>query len=438
VISVLKKISPVRAMQAFQLMRFSAAFLTGIILAHSGLSLTTIGTYESLVFLSAATGFFWVNGISGAFAGSFSIDKERSTRKKINDTYNLLIICSLLVTTVLYVLKPFVLEWTGPELNTAFPIFLAFVFLNNIGFVNESIMLVQKRALGLILYGVFLLSSHLIGALVVLGKGGGIQDLLHLLLAIAIARNILALTLIGRVGFERPTRSGITAMAAASAPLVLSMLLSGSAETIDGLLVGHFLGPDAFAVFRYGARELPFATLLAAALSSAMVAGLAQSGMSVESMRELKRETAGLMHIVFPVSIALILSSHFIYPLFFSTAFAQSASVFNIYLLLAIARVCFPQTLVMALGRNDLIFKTALIELPVNIVCSLGLLFVAGIEGVAWGTVIAFSTEKVILYVRLRRETPFRLIDFHPVKLWLVYSCILLGAYVVSEIIANQ
>jgi len=169
-----------------------------------------------------------------------------------------------------------------------------------------------------------------------------------------------------------------------------------------------------------------------------MVAGLAQSGMSVESMRELKRETAGLMHIVFPFSIALILSSHFIYPLFFSTAFAQSASVFNIYLLLAIARVCFPQTLVMALGRNDLIFKTALIELPVNIVCSLGLLFVAGIEGVAWGTVIAFSTEKVILYVRLRRETPFRLIDFHPVKLWLIYSCILLGAYVVSEIIANQ
>lgn len=425
-------------MQAFQLMRFSAVFLTGIILAHSGLSLTTIGSYESIVFLSAATGFFWVNGISGAFAGRFGTDKERSERKKINDTYNLLILCSLLVTTVLFFLKPIVVEWAGPELSATYPIFLVFVFLNNIGFINESILLVRKRPVGLILYGVFLFSSHVAGALFVLGQGGGVQDLLLLLLAIAAVRNLLALTLIGREGFERPTRSGIAAMATASAPLVLSMLLSGSAETIDGLLVGHFLGPDAFAVFRYGARELPFATLLAAALSSAMVAGLAQSGMAAESLRELKRETAGLMHLVFPISIVLILSSHFIYPLFFSAAFADSASVFNIYLLLAIARVCFPQTLVMALGRNDLIFKTALIELPVNIVCSLGLLLVAGIEGVAWGTVIAFSTEKAILYMRLRRQTPFRLNDFHPIKLWLVYSLLLLSAYLISEIIANQ
>ncbi|MFM9055296.1 MAG: lipopolysaccharide biosynthesis protein [Bacteroidota bacterium] len=425
-------------MQAFQLMRFSAAFLTGIILAHSGLSLPSIGTYESLVFLSAATGFFWVNGISGAFAGRFATDTERSERRKINDTYNLLILCSLLITTLLFFLKPMVIAWAGPELESSYPVFLAFVFLNNIGFINESILLVRKRAIGLVLYGIFLLLSHLIGVVLVLSQGGGIHSLLLLLLAIAATRNLLALALIGREGFELPTRSGIVAMAAASAPLVFSMLISGSAETIDGLIVGHFLGPDAFAVFRYGARELPFATLLAAALSSAMVAGLAQNGMSAESMGELKRETAGLMHLVFPVSIGLVLSSHIIFPLFFSEAFAESASVFNIYLLLVIARVCFPQTLVMAMGRNDLIFKTALIELPVNIVCSLGLLFVAGIEGVAWGTVIAFSTEKTVLYFRLKRETPHRLHDFHPIKLWLVYSLLLLGAYCVSEFIVNQ
>jgi Na+-driven multidrug efflux pump len=92
----------------------------------------------------------------------------------------------------------------------------------------------------------------------------------------------------------------------------------------------------------------------------------------------------------------------------------------------------------MAIGRNDLIFKTALIELPLNILFSTLLIFPFGMEGVAWGTVIAFLSEKVILAYRLRRISGLRLKDFQPIQLWLLYSALMLAAYIISEIFVYQ
>ena len=227
-------------------------------------------------------------------------------------------------------------------------------------------------------------------------------------------------------------------LATLSAPLILSMLISGSAETIDGLLVGHFLGPEAFAVFRYGARELPFSSLLAAALSTAMVARLSQTEISSDALKELKHETAWLMHAVFPISILFVLCSHWLYPLLFSSTFLPSAGVFNIYLLLVISRSFFPQAVVMASGRHDVIFKTALIELPLNVLFSVLLIFPLGIKGVAWGTFIAFLAEKLILAYRLNLISGIKLSDFQPIRLWIIYSVLMLVAFFASEFIEYQ
>jgi O-antigen/teichoic acid export membrane protein len=207
------------------------------------------------------------------------------------------------------------------------------------------------------------------------------------------------------------------------------MLISGSSETIDGFLVGHYLGNEAFALFRYGARELPLSGILAAALSQAMVARFAREGITQQGLTTLKQESMSIMHLVFPVSILLILFSSSIYPLVFSPEFQNSASVFNIYALLVISRMVFPQTLILALQRHDIIFRISIIELAVNVTSSVILMRWFGMEGIAFGTVIAFLTEKILLYREIRKQSDIRLVDLAPVGVWLSYTSLLVLAF---------
>ena len=63
----------------------------------------------------------------------------------------------------------------------------------------------------------------------------------------------------------------------------------------------------------------------------------------------------------------------------------------------------FPQSVLLALNRRELILKTAYWEVIINIVSSLILMWKFGIIGIAYGTVLAFLSEKLILAYRLKK-----------------------------------
>ena len=62
----------------------------------------------------------------------------------------------------------------------------------------------------------------------------------------------------------------------------------------------------------------------------------------------------------------------------------------------------FPQSVLLGLNRRDLILKTAYWEILINVISSLILMWKFGITGIAYGTVIAFLSEKLILIYRLK------------------------------------
>jgi O-antigen/teichoic acid export membrane protein len=117
-----------------------------------------------------------------------------------------------------------------------------------------------------------------------------------------------------------------------SLPLIISLLLSGSSEFIDSFLISSHFGSDQFALFRYGAKELPIAILLANALSTAIVPRLGNKEQVQNRLVELKKESAKLMNLLFPLSIFLLLTSYWIYPLLFRQEFLESAKIFNVYI----------------------------------------------------------------------------------------------------------
>ena len=80
-------------------------------------------------------------------------------------------------------------------------------------------------------------------------------------------------------------------------PILLAIFVSGSSEYIDGLIVKNMhrkFGEVGFAVFRYGAKELPILLIVANTLSTAMIAHVAANVQN--GIQELKDRSKRLMH----------------------------------------------------------------------------------------------------------------------------------------------
>ena len=215
-----------------------------------------------------------------------------------------------------------------------------------------------------------------------------------------------------------------------STPLILSFVVTGSAQYIDGYLVSKFFGESELAIFRYGARELPFSLLLANALSLAMVPQLAGKNNLDVALQKLKSESSKLILYLFPISIILMIGSKWFYPMLFNENFADSAIIFNVYLLLISSRFIFPQSVLIAKNENKLLFNVSIIELITNILISVILMFKLGTIGIAYGTVIAFAVEKIILIFNVKARWNISPHQYIPFKVLLPALCLLFLTFI--------
>jgi O-antigen/teichoic acid export membrane protein len=128
-----------------------------------------------------------------------------------------------------------------------------------------------------------------------------------------------------------------------------------------------------------------------------------------------------------------MLLSHWLFPVVFNSGFKESAVVFNIYLLLIISRLVFPQTILTGLGRNKAILWASLFEILLNVALSLWFVRLWGLYGVAYGTVCAYVFEKLVLMVFVKKMVGLRVSDYLNVRRHLVYSLLLLAEFIVIE-----
>ena len=423
-------LSTVRGLQAFQLLRFAGFFLTGIFLAKSLAPTAVIGTYEKLMFLSAATGFFWVSGILNSLLGMFNSRNKEDKEKLFSQSFLMLLVFNLLTVLLLKILEPWVIKLTGPDIRNYYDPLLILIFFNNPGFLTEYILLLRNKTNWLLFYGLTSFAAALVLTVLPFYLGLGLEQSLQGLIVLAVFRFIVAFILVPGKQFFKPDLQLAANQWKLALPLTGGLLISGSADYIDGFLVTMNFGPEAFAYFRYGAREFPLSLLMANALSMAMVPVLTSDLNS--GMPELKKEARTLMHWFFIPICILMLLSHEIYPLLFRPGFEKSAAIFNIYLLLLCSRMIFPQTVVMALQRNVVLFRVSLVELAANVLLSISLMHWIGIQGIAYGTVLAFSLEKLLLIVYLAKNKKITPDAYTDLRTWLIYTLILLVSYILG------
>ncbi len=141
------------------------------------------------------------------------------------------------------------------------------------------------------------------------------------------------------------------------------------------------------------------------------------------------------MHYLFPFTILLMLTSKWLYPIVFNAGFLKSANVFNIYLLLIVSRMVFPQTLLIGMRRTGILLFASATEILIAVILGLILIRPFGINGVAYASVIAFFCEKLILigynYIFLKIN-PKEYISIRPLVL---YSTLLSGIFILVKFI---
>ena len=428
-------VNNVTGLQAINILRFLTFLIISIVFTKIGLSKDEIGIFEVSLFIATLSSFFWVNGFIQAFLPLFKSnktfgDKEQLAGTKSPEVFNIyviLIFFSIIVFLIGLLLKNnlSVFGYRGdvPFLNLT----LWYLLLSSPANLVEYIYMVQDKNGNTLSYGYITSVLQLAGAILPVLLGYDVTWSIRGLIAVSIIKNIWLITLLYNYSEINYSFSFIKEVLAYSGPIILSVLVGSSAQYVDGLVVtSHYGNPEAFAVFRYGAKEFPIVIYLAAALSSAMLIEFSQKEKIGETLSLIKKKSLRIMHSMYPVSMILLLFAKPIYIGMFNPEFHRSADVFVVYILAILSRLLFPHTIVIGLKKSKILFLTSIFELVGNIILSLFLVEEYGVVGVALATVIIYFVSKVGLVAYTYFKLGISPQEYIPVK-WYVFYSILLG-----------
>lgn len=414
-----------QAIQIYQVARFGALLLASILLSKSGMDTAGIGSYETCMLIAGTFSFFWINGLTHTYLSQYrkSEDKAKTNAALFWSVVSISVLLFLLLAAARPAIEGlFRIDLSG----SAYGLFLLFFLVNNLSFLTDYFLLAQDNGKGLMRLSIFQL---IVQTALISIPAFIFQDFTSALAGatlFATIKTLISLYLAYNGAAFRTDPAHVQVFVRSSGPMILSFFLGGMAIYVDGIIVSNFYDKATFATYQYGAREFPLSLLLANAFSAAMVAHISAQPADTEAVR---RGSLQLIQRLFPVVILLAGVSYWLYPLVYNPQFQISYVYFNIYLLLIISRLVFPNSILLGLGHSRIIMRAAIVEFVLNITVSLLLLQWIGLQGVAYGTVIANFFNKGMLAYQLHTlgVSPRQYI---PVKALIMYGSILVIVFI--------
>jgi len=424
-------------------MRFTVFLIISIVFTKSHLTRADIGSWEMFLFIAGLVTFFWVTGIIQSLLPLYHRNKtyrklgDNGTTKspEIFNAFLLLCFFSLLFFIMGHSIKNYfsVFNMSGnvPYIN----FLLLYILLSSPVCLIEYIYLLNNRSYRIFQYGVYTFSLQLILVITPILLDKDIIWSIYGLLGVAVVRWVWLIILLRRYTEMKISYEFMKEHLYMGTPLILTSLISGSAQYIDGVIVSAvYRDPAMFAWFRYGAKEFPLVLMLASGLSNAMLPEFSTRSRMKESLAKIKVKSKKLMHICFPATMLIMLFARWIFPRMFTPEFQKSADIFLIYALLVIPRLLFPQTVIIGRKKTHISLFAALLELAFNIPLSLLMIkWGYGLVGVALSTFIVYTIGKIYLSGYLWVKMKIRPTDYIPVKLFIFYSFLLALLFVLID-----
>jgi len=438
----IKLIDNISGLQLFQLLRFTVFLIISIVFTKSHLTKAEIGSWEMFLFIASFLSFFWVTGIIQSLLPLYHTnktyrrigEKENGKSPEIFNAFVLLCFFSLLFFIF------------GQSIKGSFSVFhfkgnvpyikllLWYLLLSNPVCLIEYIYLLNNRSHRIVQYGLYTFLAQLILIITPIVAGKDLIWSIYGLLAITGVRWIWLIILLKRYAEMRISVEFMKEHLYLGIPLILTSLISGSAQYIDGIIISAFYrDPGTFATFRYGAKEFPLVLMLANGLSNAMLPEFSTRSRMKESLAKIKVKSKRLMHLLFPSSMIMMLFARWIFPRLFTPEFLRSADIFLIYILLIIPRLVFPQTIVIGRKKTHITLFAAIIELSLNIPLSLLLIQRYGAVGVALATFIVYTVEKVFLAGYVWVKMKIKPAEYIPLKVYAIYSVLLAALFILID-----
>jgi O-antigen/teichoic acid export membrane protein len=399
------------------------------------------------LFIASLLSFFWVTGIIQSLLPLYHRNK---TYRKIGDNgehkspeifnaFLLLCFFSLLFFTIGQSIKGSVsvFHFSGnvPFIN----LLLWYLMLSSPVCLIEYIYLLNNRSYRIVQYGIYTFLLQLILVITPIIAGKDLIWSIYGLLVITGIRWIWLLILLKRYTEMRISVEFMKEHLYLGIPLIITSLISGSAQYVDGIIVSTvFNDPATFATFRFGAKEFPLVLLLATGLNNAMLPEFSTRTLMKESLAKIKAKSKRLMHLLFPTSMIMLLFAKWFYPRLFTHEFERSADIFVIYLLLIIPRLVFPQTIIIGRKRTHITLIAAVIELAINIPLSIYLALYyqgrgLGTVGVALATFFVYMLEKIFLAGYVWVKMKIKPSEYIPVTVYAIYSVLISILFVLID-----
>lgn len=394
------RLNKLASLQIFQLIRYAAFVLIGIGFAKLYLSQTEIGQFETFTLISGMVSFFWVSGIINTMLATYANKTDEVKRVILTSTFVSLSVCSLIAGGCLYLFSQTLFDFLHKQGDQHIvTLAIIYLLLSGPSFITEYVLFLNDKSKAVITYGIISAALTVLLALTPVLLHYPIEYAMWGLIITAGCKLIFAVFVLQKYATLKPDgRILLQTMATnlkQSAPLIASVFVSGSAEYIDGIIVKSQFDDPSLALFRYGAKELPVLLIIANTFSTAMIPAIAAN--LDEGLKELKERSRKMMHVFFPLTIVLMPLSPFLFMHVFNPSFLYSAFIFNIYLLLAIPRLLFPQTILMGRQKNSFLLLSSVLEIVINVSLSIYLAGKMGLPGIALGTFIAYTFDKIFL-----------------------------------------
>jgi O-antigen/teichoic acid export membrane protein len=410
-------------------------------MTKSHLTTNQIGDFEILLFIASIVSYFWMTGLIQSFLPLYNnnatfpgekIDQEHKSPEIFN-AFLLIAFFSLCIFILGHIFRDSIYVYSDVKPLPHTNLLLLYILLSNPAHFVEYIYLLRNKSQAIVRYGYITYGIQLVivGGPVLIGYG--IYEAILGLVIISAIRLLWLFFLIIKYAEFKISMSFIASHIKLGSPLIVSTLFSGSAQYVDGLVVANRFDSQAFALFRYGAKEFPIVVMLAAGLHNALLPEFRNKKKIVQSLKDLKKKSARLMHILFPVSTLMLFFSDFLYPRLFNEDFMRSSDIFMVYLLLVLSRLLFPQTILIGLKKTRIIMIASITELILNIALSVWLSQYYGLVGVALATIFIFFIEKLILILYNYIGLGIKPGKYIPVTTYLVYSIIIISVFVLID-----
>jgi len=415
--------------------------LASIAFTKSHLTNERIGDFEMMMLIYNLVSFFWVTGIiqsllsiynnNNVFPGIKNDPKRKSP--EIFNAFLLLSVFSLILFIAGHIFKGHLYVYNNIQEIPHVDLLLWYILFNNPTNLIEYIYLLRNQSKMIFLYGIVSYSLQLVFLIVPIFLGYDIDFAFRGLLWITGIRLIWLIVLLYKYAEFKISFPFIRTHLKLGLPLIISSLLSGSAQYVDNFLVALNFDRADFALFRYGAKEMPFVVMLANGLHSAMLPEFSISPDLRIVLARLRHRSIRLINLLFPITFVLLLSSNWIFIHMFNPSFRPAADVFMVYLLLIISRLVFPQTILIGLQKTKPVMIASLLEVFFNIVLSLILIPIYHLTGVVLATAFVFMLEKIGLMTYIYYNLGIKPQRYIPVKLYLFYSILLIALFVLID-----